>query len=84
MLKLFSLASLLTVVWLARIPGGSAGTYSLTNDVVGSDFYNFFNWQAQPDPTHGRVYVTVVPTSSEVVVLTLAKGNTSTRPPEGR
>ncbi|TEB15517.1 glycoside hydrolase family 16 protein [Coprinellus micaceus] len=75
MLKLFSLASLLTVVWLARIPGGSAGTYSLTNNVVGSDFYNFFNWQAQPDPTHGRVEY-VDQATGRSLNLTYASGDT--------
>ncbi len=29
--------------------------YSIVDTVVGSDFYDFFNWEAISDPTHGRV-----------------------------
>jgi hypothetical protein len=29
--------------------------YSIVDAVVGSDFYNFFDWEAISDPTHGRV-----------------------------
>lgn len=34
----------------------SAGaTYKLQDNVVGSSFYDFFQFQAIPDPTHGQV-----------------------------
>ncbi|KAI6135709.1 glycoside hydrolase family 16 protein [Pisolithus croceorrhizus] len=37
----------------------SAGTYSLTSNLVGEGFLNAFSWQAVADPTNGRVnYVT--------------------------
>jgi hypothetical protein len=29
--------------------------YKLSDTVAGFDFYNFFNWEAISDPTHGRV-----------------------------
>ncbi|KAF5313915.1 hypothetical protein D9619_013046 [Psilocybe cf. subviscida] len=30
-------------------------TYSLTDSVIGSQFFNFFTWENIADPTHGRV-----------------------------
>ena len=35
----------------------AGGTYNLNSNVVGSDFYSAFSFQAIADPTHGRVYV---------------------------
>jgi hypothetical protein len=32
-----------------------AASYSQTSNVVGNGFYNFFSFEAIPDPTHGRV-----------------------------
>jgi len=32
-----------------------ASTYFLSDNVVGPDFYHYFDWEAIPDPTHGRV-----------------------------
>ena len=32
-----------------------ASGYSITDTIIGSDFYDFFAWEAVPDPTHGRV-----------------------------
>jgi hypothetical protein len=32
-----------------------ASTFFLSDSVVGPDFYQFFDWEAIPDPTHGRV-----------------------------
>jgi len=32
-----------------------ASTYVLSDNVVGSHFYQYFDWEAIPDPTHGRV-----------------------------
>ena len=37
--------------------GYSLDVYSLSDTVIGKDFYTFFEWQAMPDPTDGRVYV---------------------------
>lgn len=34
-----------------------AGTYLLSDEIIGSDFYTAFNWEAIEDPTQGRVYV---------------------------
>ena len=34
-----------------------AATYSLSDEIIGSAFYNAFNWEAIEDPTQGRVYV---------------------------
>jgi len=32
-----------------------AGTYLLSDEIIGSDFYTAFNWEAIEDPTRGRV-----------------------------
>ena len=40
-----------------------ASGYSIVDTVVGPDFYNFFAWEAIPDPTHGRVWVRSLPHS---------------------
>ena len=34
-----------------------ASLYFLSDNVVGPDFYQYFDWEAIPDPTHGRVLV---------------------------
>ena len=39
----------------------SAGVqYKLVDQVVGTNFYDFFTWEAIQDPTHGRVWVSVL------------------------
>jgi hypothetical protein len=35
-------------------------TYSRSENIVGTGFYNSFNFEAIADPTHGRVSVTAV------------------------
>ncbi|TFK24816.1 glycoside hydrolase family 16 protein [Coprinopsis marcescibilis] len=47
------LALLLSLAWLSAPV--LAATYSLSDNIVGSGFYNSFDWEAIPDPTHGRV-----------------------------
>jgi hypothetical protein len=34
---------------------GPGSVYEMTDSITGWDFYNFFDWEAIPDPTHGRV-----------------------------
>jgi len=51
------------------------GTYSRNQNIVGSGFYNAFQFQAIADPTHGRVnYVNMATAQSQN--LTFASGNT--------
>ena len=33
----------------------SAATYTLTDEIIGSEFYNAFLWETFADPTNGRV-----------------------------
>lgn len=35
----------------------TGATYSLSDEIIGAGFYDKFNFEAIPDPTHGRVYV---------------------------
>jgi len=35
---------------------GHGGVYLLSEQIVGEDFYNSFNFENITDPTHGRVY----------------------------
>ena len=37
------------------IGGARAATYSLSSNIVGTDFLDEFSWQAIADPTNGRV-----------------------------
>lgn len=41
--------------FISVVGSALAATYSLTDTVIGSDFYNFFEWEAISDPTNGRV-----------------------------
>jgi len=54
-----SLITIPIALILSGLVAGSslANTYSLADTVIGKDFYTFFEWQAIPDPTNGRVYV---------------------------
>ena len=45
--------------------------YSLKDSYVGADFQNNWDWEAIPDPTHGRVnYVTL----AQAIALNLTEG----------
>ena len=33
----------------------ASASYSISDTVVGWDFYGFFNWETMTDPSHGRV-----------------------------
>lgn len=44
-----------TAIFLSLVFLGSVFGYSLTDTIIGSDFYDFFTWEAISDPTHGRV-----------------------------
>ncbi|KAJ2916096.1 hypothetical protein MD484_g4333, partial [Candolleomyces efflorescens] len=52
-----------TLLWTTAlafhsVPVGATGnSYNLVDRIVGEDFYEAFDWQDIPDPTHGRVYV---------------------------
>lgn len=37
-----------------------ASTYGISDNIIGSSFLNFFDFEAIQDPTHGRVSVTSV------------------------
>ncbi|KAJ7624383.1 endo-beta-glucanase [Roridomyces roridus] len=65
--QLISLASLASLV--------SAGAYSRTENIVGSGFYNSFNFEAISDPTQGRVNY-VDRATAQAQNLTFASGNT--------
>jgi len=53
----FSLAgSALALASLAK-PAFTGATYSLSDEIIGKGFYDKFNFEAIPDPSHGRVYV---------------------------
>jgi len=45
----------LTSIFVALASRSFAAVYSISDTVIGSDFYNAFSFQAIPDPTHGRV-----------------------------
>ena len=47
----------LITIPIALTLSGLVSGYSLVDTVIGPDFYTFFQWQAIPDPTNGRVYV---------------------------
>lgn len=42
---------------------GLGATYSVSQSIVGSDFFSSFNWEAIPDPTNGRVNYVDMPTA---------------------
>lgn len=45
---------ILTLVLLAKL-AVAGGSYTLSDVIVGEDFYDAFNFEAIPDPTNGRV-----------------------------
>jgi len=53
-MKLSSLSASV-VLALGFFAPALATTYSLTDNIVGSGFYNAFEWEAIADPTNGRV-----------------------------
>ncbi|EDR02394.1 glycoside hydrolase family 16 protein [Laccaria bicolor S238N-H82] len=51
---------------LSPLPLVLGATYLLTDNIVGKTFYSNFDWEAIPDPTHGRVnYVNSATSSSQ-------------------
>lgn len=67
--------SLSTVSLLSAAVPALAGTYSISDTIIGSQFYSKFNFQAISDPTHGRVnYVSQSTAQSQN--LTYASGDT--------
>ncbi|KAJ7058189.1 glycoside hydrolase family 16 protein [Mycena amicta] len=65
--RVLALASILSPVL--------AGTYSRSQNIVGTGFYNAFNFEAIADPTHGRVnYVSMA--TAQAQNLTFATANT--------
>ena len=55
MLVIKSIRSLLLLVFTASGSRASLSTFFLSDNIVGADFYQHFDWEALPDPTHGRV-----------------------------
>ncbi|PPR05555.1 hypothetical protein CVT24_003294 [Panaeolus cyanescens] len=51
------------------------GAYQLTDQIIGNDFFNAFEWEAIADPTHGRVNYVDQPMSRSQN-LTFASDNT--------
>jgi len=56
-LRLWNMKSPLITIPIVLVLFGLVSGYSLVDTVVGPTFYTFFNWEAIPDPTNGRVYV---------------------------
>ncbi|KAF9035192.1 endo-1,3(4)-beta-glucanase [Panaeolus papilionaceus] len=69
-----SIISALLALFGAVAPAFAA-TYSMSDEIIGSGFYNAFDWQAIADPTHGRVNY-VDQNTSRNQNLTYASGNT--------
>ena len=45
---------------LTHVVGSASTCYKRELSVVGSDFFDEFNWETEDDPTHGRVnYLTM-------------------------
>lgn len=45
---------------LTRVVGSVSTCYKRELSIVGSDFFDEFNWESKNDPTHGRVnYLTM-------------------------
>ncbi|PPQ78780.1 hypothetical protein CVT25_010653 [Psilocybe cyanescens] len=64
----------LAVLSLGFILPSLAATYSLTDTIIGSGFYNFFEWEEGSDPTNGRVNY-VDQGTSQSLNLTFASSN---------
>ncbi|KAJ7197730.1 glycoside hydrolase family 16 protein [Mycena pura] len=66
-------ARVLALAW--TLAPALGGTYSRSQNIVGSGFYSAFNFEAIADPTHGRVnYVSMA--TAQAQNLTFASGNT--------
>ena len=53
-----SIRSLLLFLYtVSRSSLSFASTFFLSDNIVGADFYQQFDWESIPDPTNGRVYV---------------------------
>lgn len=50
-----SLASLTLALSLARIVSSASTCYKRQLSIVGTGFFDQFNWETEDDPTHGRV-----------------------------
>lgn len=50
-----SLSLLALALSLARIVNSTSTYYKRELSIVGSDFFDQFNWETEADPTHGRV-----------------------------
>ena len=55
MLVIKSIHSLLLLALTASGSRASLSTFFLSDNIVGADFYQHFDWEALPDPSHGRV-----------------------------
>lgn len=51
-MRLFASTALFALFPLPLVLGA---TYLLTDNIIGKTFYTNFDWEAIPDPTHGRV-----------------------------
>lgn len=54
-LSQFSLYFLAFALSLARIVSSASTCYKRLPPIVGSGFFDEFNWETEDDPTHGRV-----------------------------
>ena len=48
-------SSLALALSFTRIVSGGFTCYKRELSIVGSDFFEHFNWESKNDPTHGRV-----------------------------
>lgn len=48
-------SSLTLALSLSRLVSSGSTRYKRALSVVGSDFFEQFNWETEDDPTHGRV-----------------------------
>jgi hypothetical protein len=54
-------SSIGVITLLASVPLVLGSSYPLSDSIVGSQFYDKFNFEAITDPTHGRVYASLDP-----------------------
>lgn len=76
--------TLVLAVSLINFVGVQAATYSLRDNIVGSSFFDSFEWQAIDDPTHGRVWVcyfSKILLTSKVASLNIAGDTLTSKPP---
>ena len=69
------MSSVRSTVFFSLVGLATAATYSLSDSIVGTDFYSQFTFQAIADPTHGRVNY-VDEATARAKNLTYANGNT--------